>query len=110
MFSSSERNRVPDLQLRGLQQQVGSYAMGYNGDRSSRVAAISKTTTGVAGYNATVGFSLNEGKEEIYRPTDGTNPDLATVTGLAGTADVTMAGGANITAADVGSILVVDGK
>src|SRR4051794_25214880 len=41
---------------------------GLRWDRSSR---HQQTTTGVAGNNALVGINLNEGKEEIYRPTDG---------------------------------------
>ena len=46
--------------------------MSYNGDRSSRVAAISRTPGGAS--LAPLGLSLNEGKEEIYRPTNGINP------------------------------------
>ena len=91
--------------------KLGSYAMGYNGDRSSRVAAISRTAGGVS--LAPLGLSLNEGKEEIYRPTDGKNPDLAMVAGIGGAitgAGITMSGGALIVASDVGSILVVNGR
>ena len=88
--------------------RLGAYTQGYIGDRSSRVAAISKTTTGVAGNNALIGVNLNEGKEEIYRPTDGQTPDLATLEGKVNEAGITMAGGASIAAADVGSTLVVN--
>lgn len=72
------------------------------------MAAISRSAG--AGNLAPVEVSLNEGKEEIYRPTDGKTPDLATLAGLTGTAGITMAGGAAITANDVGSTLVVAGK
>jgi hypothetical protein len=65
--------------------KLGSYAMGYNGDRSSRVAAISRTA-GV-GNLAPVGLNLNEGKEEISRPTDGKTPDTATLEGIVNTRD-----------------------
>ena len=91
--------------------KLGSYAMSYNGDRSSRVAAISRTAA--VGNLAPLGLSLNEGKEEIYRPTTGITPDLAMVAGTAGIitgAGITMSGGALIVASDVGSILVVNGR
>ena len=94
-----------------LTDRLGSAAFSYNGDRSSRIAAVSRTTADpIAGNNALVGINLNEGKEEIYRPTNGQTPDLATLSGLDTVVGVTMAGGAAITAADVGSNLVVNGR
>lgn len=94
-------------------ERLGSYAMSWNGDRSARVAAISKTAAdAVIGRNALVGINLNEGKVEIYRPTLGVAPDDAKLAGIAGNAGggITMSGGANITAADVGSTLIVNGN
>ena len=91
--------------------RLGSYAMAWNGDRSSRVAAISKTTTDpIVGRNALTGINLNEGKEEFYRPTDGKTPDLATISAADGATAISMAGGALISAADAGCTLVINGR
>jgi hypothetical protein len=48
-------------------------------------------------------------KKKCIAP-DGKTPDLATLAGLDTTAGITMAGGASITASDVGSTLVVAGR
>ena len=88
--------------------KLGSYTMSYNGDRSSRIAAISRTAA--VGNLAPVGLNLNEGKEEIYRPTDGKAPDDAKLEGKTTEAFITVTGGGLITAAEIGDTLVVDGR
>ena len=88
--------------------KIGSYVYGYNGDRSSRIAAISDTTAGGAACAAQVGIGLSEGKEAIYRPTDGKTPDAATVALTAATGAIVGVGTA-FAATDVGSDLIIAG-
>ena len=86
--------------------KIGAYTQSYNGDRSSRIAALSNTLNG-----ARVGISLAEGKEEIYRPTDGKAPDAANVELKAGDlgAGLFTCVGTAFTASDVGSDIVIGG-
>ena len=85
--------------------KIGMAAYGYNGDRSSRVAAISQTVNA-----SQVGIPLAEGKSEIYRPTDGKTPDTANVALAAATGIVTGTTGTLFAATDVGSDIVIEGQ
>ena len=84
--------------------KVGAYTQCYNGDRSSRIAALSSTLG-----STQLAIPLAEGKNEIYKPTDGKTPDSATVLVTAATSVVTGANGTLFSAADVGSTIVIDG-
>ena len=85
-------------------EKIGSYVYGYNGDRSSRIAAISATTNA-----SQIGIGLSEGKESIYRPTDGKTPDTATVA-LTAVGGVVAGVGTAFAAADVGSDIMIAGS
>jgi hypothetical protein len=83
--------------------KIGAYTQSYNGDRSSRIAAISSTLNA-----AQVRIPLAEGKSEIYRPTDGKTPDTASVAVVAATGVVTGIA-TKFQLSDIGSTIVING-
>ena len=84
--------------------RVGAYTQCYNGDRSSRIAALSSTLGATQ-----LAIPLAEGKAEIYKPTDGRTPDTANVTVATATGVCTGALGTLFTDADIGSTIVING-
>ena len=85
-------------------EKIGSYVYGYNGDRSSRIAAISATTNA-----SQIGIGPSEGEESIYRPTDGKTPDAANEA-LTAVGGVVAGVGTNFAASDVGSDIMIAGS